>query len=59
MWAAILFILSLLVALAGAYRAFSLSRSAEDKKPWLVTSGALLLFAGLNGLLSLFHHRNV
>ena len=52
MWAAILFILSLLVALAGAFRAFSLSRSAEDKKPWLVTSGALLLFAGLNGLLA-------
>ena len=54
MWAAILFVLSLLVALAGAYRAFSLSRSAENKKPWLVTSGALLLFAGLNGLLAYY-----
>jgi hypothetical protein len=33
MWAAILFVLSLLVALAGAYRAFSLSRSTDNKKP--------------------------
>jgi diguanylate cyclase (GGDEF)-like protein/PAS domain S-box-containing protein len=54
MWAAILFFLSLLVALAGAYRAFSLSRSTGDKKPWLVTSAALLLFAGLSGLLTYY-----
>lgn len=54
MGAAILFILSLLVALAGAYRAFSLSRSTENKRPWLVTCGALLFFAGLNGLLTYY-----
>ncbi len=50
MWAAIPFILSLLVALAGAYWAFRLSRSTEHKMPWLVTSGGMLWFAILNGL---------
>ena len=50
MWAAIPFILSLLVALAGAYWAFRLSRSTEHKIPWLVTSGGMLWFAILDGL---------
>jgi diguanylate cyclase (GGDEF)-like protein/PAS domain S-box-containing protein len=54
MWAAILFVLSLLVALAGAYRAFSLSRSAENQKPWLVSGSALLVYAALNGLLTYY-----
>ena len=50
MWAAIPFILALLVALAGAYWAFRLSRSTENKIPWLVTSGGMLWFAIMDGL---------
>ncbi len=54
MWAAILFILALLVALAGAFRAYSLSRSAQNKRPWLVSAGGLLCLAGLSGLLAYY-----
>jgi len=46
MWAAILFILTLVVALAGAIRAFSLFYST-GKKTWLIVSVALLLLSGL------------